>query len=99
MVPDEPGTEDGKHTRYLKDSPKNLELYRSCDPGLYDSLRDIVCGDRRNVSAIRQEEILPSGTVFFEEPLAFDDMPASASKSETGGAPIEASGFGRLWTK
>ncbi len=70
LVPDEPGS-DGRHTRYLKDSPKNLGLYRSCDPGLYDSLRDIVCGHRRNVSAIRQEGILPSGTVFYEEPLTF----------------------------
>ncbi len=73
LVPDEPGS-DGRHTRYLKDSPKNLGLYRSCDPGLYDSLKDVVCGDRRNVSAIRQEEILPPDTVFFEEPLTFDVM-------------------------
>jgi len=57
LVPDE--SKDGKLTGYLKDSPKNLGLYRSCDPGLYDSLRDIVCGDRRNVSAIRQEGVLP----------------------------------------
>ena len=74
LVPDEPGS-DGKHTRYLKDSSKNLGLYRSCDPGLYDSLRDIVCGHRRRVSAIRKEGILPSGTVFYEESLTFDARP------------------------
>jgi len=75
LVPNEPGTGDGKHTRYLKDSPKNQGLYRSCDPGLYDSLRDIVCGHRRCLSAIRHEGILPSGTVFYEEPLTFESMP------------------------
>ncbi len=68
-VPDE--SKDGKLTSYLNDSSKNLGFYRSCDPCLYDSLRDIVCGRRRRVSAIRQEGILPSGTVFYEEPLAF----------------------------
>ena len=75
LVPDESGSGDGKLTRYLKEVPENLEFYRSCDPGLYDSLRDIVCGDRRNVSAIRQKQILPPGTVFFEESLAFQARP------------------------
>ena len=54
LVPDE--SKDGKLTSYLKDSSKNLGFYRSCDPGLYDSLRDIVCGRPRCVSAIRKEE-------------------------------------------
>ncbi len=75
LVPDEPKIGDGKHIRYLKDSPNNLRLYRSCDPGLYDSLRDIVCGHRRRVSAIRKEGIFPPGTVFYEVPLTFESMP------------------------
>ncbi len=70
----------GQRIRYLKDSPKNLRLYRSCDPGLYDSPRNIVSGDRRCVSAVRHEGILPSGTVFFEEPLTFDAKPSVSPK-------------------
>ena len=63
LVPDEAGSGDGKLTSYLKGAPENLGLYRSCDPDLYDLLREIVRGDQRNVAAIRQEQILPSGTV------------------------------------
>src|SRR4030042_1594735 len=74
LVPDERNA-DGKHTGYLDDrAAANLKWYRDCDPPLYGQLAEIVRGTR-HVTSIRNSGILPAGTVFFEEPLAFDGTP------------------------
>ncbi len=71
LVPDEAGSSDGKHTSYLRDTVRNRREYRECDPELWESLKPLLKCGRRNIRAIQEEGILPPGTVFFEEPLAW----------------------------
>jgi hypothetical protein len=73
LVPDEDNA-DGKHISYIN-LLADVARYRDCDPFLYDSLAKIVYRKARNVTSIRNSDILPAGTVFFEEPLTFDGMP------------------------
>jgi len=78
LVPDEFHNADGKFTRYLDPSPKNDCQFRQCDPELYGVLADIIRKKDRNVSSIRKCNIMPSGTVFYEEHLYFDGTPANS---------------------
>ena len=71
-VPDETHNGDGKHIHYLYPSAYNQERYRDCDPTLYDTLREIVRSNRRNVSNIRNCQVLPLGTRFYEAVLTFN---------------------------
>lgn len=78
LVPDESHNADGKFIRYLDHSPKNDRQFRQCDPELYDALVDIIHKKARNVSSIRKCNIMPPGTVFYEEHLYFDGTPANS---------------------
>lgn len=71
LVPDEEDNEDGSHTKYLN----GREEFRNCDPNLYDALRRIVNG-KRNVAKIRENKILPRGTIYYEKALTFSDLPS-----------------------
>ena len=71
LVRDESHNDDGKHIRYLEPSARNFGTYRKCDPLLYDSLRRIVSCGPRAVRRIRDDQILPAGTVYYEVPLTF----------------------------
>ena len=72
LVPDETHNSDGKHIHYLDPSAHNQERFRDCDPILYDTLREIVRSDRRNVSSVRDRQVLPLGTRFYEAVLTFN---------------------------
>ena len=72
LTSDETHNNDGRHIGYLQPTSKNLQTFRACDPGLYDALADIVGGDARNVSAIRQQRVLPDDTVYYERLLDSD---------------------------
>ena len=72
LVPDETHNSDGKHIHYLDPSAYNQERYRDCDPTLYDTLRGIVRSNRRNVSSIRDCQVFPLGTRFYEAVLTFN---------------------------
>ena len=72
LVPDENHNSDGTHIHYLEPSAFNQERYRDCDPILYDTLREIVRSNRRNVSSIRDCQVLPLGTRFYNAVLAFN---------------------------
>ena len=72
LVPDETHNSDGKHVHYLDPSAYNQQRYRDCDPILYDTLRKIVRSNRRSVSSIRDCQVLPLGTRFYEAALTFD---------------------------
>ena len=72
LVPDETHNGDGKHIHYLDPSAYNQERYRDCDPTLYDTLREIVRSNRRNVSSIRDCQVFPLGTRFYEAVLTFN---------------------------
>ena len=69
LTPDETHNNDGRHVGYLEPTPRNLEAFRVCDPGLYDALGDIVKRDARHVSVIRQRRVLPEATVYYERLL------------------------------
>ena len=72
LVPDENHNSDGKHIHYLEPSAHNQERYRDCDPILYDTLREIIRSNRRNVFSIRDCQVLPLGTRFYDTVLTFD---------------------------
>jgi hypothetical protein len=56
---------DGRHDGYLKRGPRSYrELFRSCDPALYDALAKIRSRRRLNVSLIERRGILPDNTCF-----------------------------------
>ena len=72
LVPDEIHNSDGKHIHYLDPSAYNQERYRDCDPTLYDTLREIVRSNKRNISSIRDRQVLPLGTRLYEAVLTFN---------------------------
>ena len=72
LGPDETHNSDGKYIHYLDPSAHNQEHFRDCDPTLYDTLREIVRSNNRNVSSIRDRQVLPSGARFYEEVLTFN---------------------------
>ena len=45
-----------------------------CDPALYNALGEIVRDGARSVRSIRDRDVLPLDTSFYEEPLSFDGM-------------------------
>ncbi len=74
LVPNESHNEDGRHTRYLKNSTR----FRNCDSELYDGLRQLLLDDRgdvisnrRHLSTVESSGLLPFGTLFFSEPLRY----------------------------
>lgn len=67
LVPDEDHNGDGRHISYLR-KPE----YRECDPYLYDYLRKIVLDSSRNVLAIQNSDMFPTGTSYFGELLRSD---------------------------
>ncbi len=83
LVADEPGNNDGGYTEYL--APKHEQRFRPCDPPLFDSLREIVSADRRNVAAIAESPTLPPGTVFYERLLSYEGLePAQRLQARDG---------------
>ena len=74
LVPDEAHNDDGKFIRYLEPSKSTAGLYRSCDPNLYETLSQIVHGESRDVKRVREHQVLPPGTVFYDVPLAFEGI-------------------------
>ncbi len=80
LTSDESHNNDGRHVGYLEPTPKNAKAFRVCDPGLYDTLAEIVRGGARNVSAIRQRRVLPDDTVFYERLLDLDRQTVDAKR-------------------
>jgi len=77
LVPDESHNDDGKHVGYLK-RPKRS--FRDCDVILYDAFRHLLIGDdgapiagRRHLTTIEGSGLLPDGTAFYSDPLAFPE--------------------------
>ena len=74
LVPDEDHNDDGKYIQYLDLSAVNQQSYRLCDPVLYDSLHKIVHSGRRNISSVRESQVLPYSTRFYEAELNFNKL-------------------------
>ena len=61
LVDDEYGNSDGKHIAYLEDN-----RMRACDTALHDTLKVLVCSNKRNVASLERTGVLPPNrTVFF----------------------------------
>jgi hypothetical protein len=73
LVPDESHNDDGRHIDYLQ-SARGRELYRDCDPDLYDELSELVRAGSRSVSAVPQRALLPPGTVYHAAPLGYREV-------------------------
>jgi hypothetical protein len=79
LVPCEAHNKDGKHVNYLRNANKtSTKRLRNCDSELYDGLRELLINDRneivserRLVKTIESSGLLPSGTVFYNDPLSF----------------------------
>jgi len=69
LVHDEPGP-DGRYIEYLG-KPKT---YKAIDATLFDRLRGLV--DRRAVAAVQASGVLPENSLYFDERLVLDDIPA-----------------------
>jgi hypothetical protein len=74
LVPDESHNEDGKHTNYLNESRQ----FRTCDPELYDRLRELLVDERgklishrRRVATVEGEGLFPSETEFFSDSIQY----------------------------
>lgn len=76
LVPDEGHNDDGKHTSYLK-KPE----YEACDPGLYSGLKRLLDDGERSVKKIQKSDLLPSNTIYFDDPLAFEGLPKTDQKT------------------
>ena len=78
LHPDETHNSDGRHTGYLSTSSKGYLALRDCDPILHDALSQLVRGNTRDVSRIRDCGILPEDTTYYEKSLQYT---RSASRS------------------
>jgi hypothetical protein len=78
LTPDESHNADGNNVAYLNPTSLNLAEYGDCDLDLYTTLRGIVHGGERFVTSVREREVLPRDTVFYEDRLTFKGMPANS---------------------
>ena len=78
-MPNEVHNADGRFVDYLDLSSRNQYRFRICDPPLYDALREIVLSGSRHVVSVRNGNVLPLGTCFYEELLTFDGLGSAGS--------------------
>jgi len=71
LVPDEGNNGDGSKIQYLTLPAARAAFFRECDPVLFDALRELVSGGPRSTERVRDASVLPTGTAFFAERLAF----------------------------
>ena len=71
LHPDESHNSDGKYTGYLAPSSVNHVKFRECDPELYDALHMTVINDERHVASVRESEVFPDSTIYFEPSLYY----------------------------
>lgn len=74
LVSDENHNEDGKHIRYLERTASNLARFRKGDPTLYDALAEIIETGKRDVTFIRENNVMPTDTAFYDSLLSFKGM-------------------------
>ena len=83
LVPDESDNGDGRFVQYLDLSARNQELFRACDPQLYDALRGIVVSGVRSVSSLQSSSVLPSGTRYYDTPLTFEGLDSTRVRMQS----------------
>jgi hypothetical protein len=71
---------DGRFIEYLDEKPEESDLQK-CDPGLIEILREIVLKNRRKVSELMKENIVP-GATYYAEPLEYSS-PSDSGKNKS----------------
>lgn len=74
LVANEENNGDGSKIGYLSLPPDRSAFFRECDPALYDVLRELVAAGSRSTQRVQDASVLPTGTAFFAEPLAFTSV-------------------------
>ena len=59
----------------MEQTTSNVVRFRSGDPALYDSLTEIIKAGKRDVLSIKEFNVLPTQTVFYDTPLSYEGMP------------------------
>lgn len=67
-----------RHFGYLDPRNRRAGELQRCDPDLYETLREIHDSGPQDVATVRRRRVLPSGTVYFDEPVPGDDRPRDA---------------------
>jgi hypothetical protein len=62
---------DGKFIDYLDSDTKDFKYYEKCDSILFNQLYNITKGNKRRVSEIEKNSILPYRTRFYSEPIPY----------------------------
>lgn len=79
LYPDRCKATDGLHLDYL--NAKHRDRFEICDKKLFQQLDRLINDKARSVSEVRERCILPKGTVFFEEPLSYRNLPKGTSQA------------------
>ncbi|MYB84133.1 MAG: hypothetical protein F4X54_05245 [Chloroflexi bacterium] len=74
LVPDERNSGDGRFIEYLTPSVKHQQVFRACDPELYDALGRIVTWGAREVASIQDGDILPRDSCYYDVSLTFEGL-------------------------
>jgi hypothetical protein len=56
---------DGRHTHYLTATGTKADAFRSCDPALYDTLRNVVLRGKRSIATLERAGVLPRSTLYY----------------------------------
>jgi hypothetical protein len=79
LVPNEKNKADGKYTDYLKPENRFSKKLQECNPKLYRQMKEIVfVKKKRNIAEIEKGNVLPRGTIFYSEPIGYDNMSRTA---------------------
>jgi len=74
LVPDEKNKADGKYTDYLKPENRFSKRLQECNPKLYRQMNEIVfVKKKRNITEIEKGNVLPKRTIFYSEPIGYDN--------------------------
>ena len=68
------GSGDGSHTDYIFSPSYQEQLLQQCDPGLWETMRELV-STARTISGLEVSGALPPGTAFFNRELSFAETP------------------------
>ena len=79
---------DGRHTSYLHSEVGGE--FEECDPELFATMQDIVCGKKRSIREIERSGALPSDAICFSDPLPFREIRARKARALARHAWLEA---------
>jgi hypothetical protein len=83
LVPDDGNGGDGTKVGYLNLPSDRATFFRDCDPALYDGLQGLVSTGCRSTQHVKDSAVLPAGTVFFAERLAFSSARRNGEARQT----------------